>query len=160
MKGMENPFLRWWVAFSIMTVAMITTLVAGIGEFIHKSDSTFISWGILGVAFFASLHLGYKLKSYTRAKLLNEDVQQDFKVTEYFIETCTSLGLLGTIIGLIMMVVGAFADLDVTNQESVKESMLAMSEGIGTALVTTLVGLVCALLLRFQLVATSEKWRA
>jgi len=158
MQGMENPFIRWWVIFSITTVAMITTLVGGIGEFILKSDATFISWGVLAMAFGASLHLGYKLREYSKSHIGSN--RKDFKVTEYFIELCTSLGLLGTIIGLIMMVVGAFADLDVTSQESVKESMLAMSSGIGTALVTTLVGLVCALLLRLQLVATTGRWKA
>lgn len=160
MRGMNNIFIRWWVLFSVMSVTMATALVAGIGEFITKHDSTYISWGILVMAFFASLHLGYKLRVYSHASLDDQTVERDFRVTEFFIDTCTSLGLLGTIIGLIMMVVGAFTDLDITNIESVKESMLAMSSGIGTALVTTLVGLVCAMLLRFQLVATSEKWRA
>ena len=154
--GMNNIFVRWWVSFSILTVAITTTLLAGIGKFITTHDCTFISWGILGMAFGASLHLGYKLRAYAA----KPSHKRDFKVTEYFIDTCTSLGLLGTIIGLIMMVVGAFGDLDVTNQASVKSSMLAISSGIGSALVTTLVGLVCALLLRFQLVITSEKWRA
>ena len=154
--GTENPFVRWWISFSIMTVAIITTLIAGIGGFISKSDSTCISWVILAMAFGASLHLGYKLRAYSKKV---PEYKKDFKTTEYFIEQCTSLGLLGTIIGLIMMVVGAFANLDISSQESVKKSMLAMSAGIGTALVTTLVGLVCALLLRFQLVITSERWR-
>lgn len=156
--GMENPLIRWWVAFSVMTVAIATTLIGGIGKFITENDCTYISWSILVMAFGASLHLGYKIRAYSKRDVSAE--QKDFKVTEYFIETCTSLGLLGTIIGLIMMVVGAFAELDISSQESVKESMLAMSTGIGAALVTTLVGLVCALLLRFQLVITSEKWRA
>jgi hypothetical protein len=158
--GIENPFIRWWITFSIMMIAISTALLGGVGLFVAHSDQTFLSWAILTMFFGASVHLGYKLKCYYGRNLLKKERVKDFKVTEYFIEQCTSLGLLGTIIGLILMVVGAFTDLDVTDQESVKESMLAISSGIGTALVTTLVGLVCALLLRFQLVVSNGKWRA
>lgn len=149
MAGMSNPFVRWWVTFSVIFVALSTALLGGVGSFIVESDQTWISWGILTIFLGASVHLGYLVNGRS----------EDFSVTEYFIETCTSLGLLGTIIGLILMIVGAFTDLDITDQESIKTALVSMSSGIGTALVTTLVGLVCSLLLRFQLVVTKEKWR-
>lgn len=150
MTGMNNPFVRWWITFSIMIIAMTTTLIGGIGSFIVASDQTWLSWGILAVFLGASGHLGYLIKGKSK----------NFDVTEYFAEMCTSLGLLGTIIGLILMIVGAFADLDITNQESIKQALVSMSSGIGTALVTTLVGLVCALALRFQLVVAKKGWKA
>ena len=163
---MNNPFVRWWVTFSVIMVTLITALAAGIGEFIYRSDQTYISWGIIAVYLIGSLALGKVAHRCHRMVFKNEDIEDKashvevyFKekhlgIANYCVETLTSLGLLGTIIGLILMVVGAFADLDISNQQSVKESLVAMASGVGTALVTTLVGLVTALLLRFNILVT------
>jgi len=148
--GIFNPFVRWWTSFSIMFVAMTTTLLAGMASFIVYSDQSYLSWLTIAIWYAASFHLGYKVY-HAREKT-------DFTLTTYFTEVCTSLGLLGTIIGLVMMVVGAFDKIDVTNQESLRVALSTMSLGMGTALVTTLVGLVCALLLQLQVVIIREKW--
>lgn len=152
MRGLENPFVRWWVTFSIMAVAVTTTLAAGLGSFIAASDRTCLSWLILAIFFSASALLGRKVQK--------RGEEADVGVINYCIRTCTALGFLGTIIGLIIMIVGAFANLDVANHESLRVALVAMASGIGTALVTTLVGLVCALLLEFQVAVVREKWRA
>lgn len=148
--GMYNPFVRWWVVCSVTTIAVVTALFVGLGEFIANSDKTYLSWLILSLFFGTSALLGYKVY-YHGSKA-------DFSVVEYFIETCTALGLLGTIIGLIMMIVGAFSNLDVSNQGAMQEALASMSSGVGTALVTTLVGLISAILLRLQLTVAREKW--
>ena len=59
------------------------------------------------------------------------------------------LGLLGTIIGFIFMLgsVANIADFDVSNMQKV---LRHMSDGMGTALYTTLVGLVCSVLSAMQ----------
>lgn len=150
--GIFNPFVRWWVTFSIMFVAMTTTLLAGMASFIVYSDQSYLSWLTLAVWYAASFHLGYKVY-YQRGKT-------DFALTTYFTETCTSLGLLGTIVGLVMMVVGAFEKIDPSNQESLRIALSTMSLGMGTALVTTLVGLVCAITLQLQVMIVREKWGA
>ena len=151
-KGLEDLFVRWWVTFSIMFVAMTTTLTVGMGAFITWSDQSYLSWATIAIWYGASLHLGYRVY-YQREKT-------DFSLTTYFTELCTSLGLLGTIVGLVMMVVGAFDKIDASNQESLRQALSVMSVGMGTALVTTLVGLVCALTLQFQAVVIRERWRA
>ena len=59
------------------------------------------------------------------------------------------LGLLGTIIGFIFMLgsVANIADFDVSNMQKI---LRHMSDGMGTALYTTLVGLVCSVLSAMQ----------
>lgn len=151
-KGLKDPFIRWWTAFSIMLVTMTTILLAGMGSFIVYSDQSYLSWLIISIWYAASFHLGYRV--YYKRK------NTDFALTTYFSELCTSLGLLGTIIGLIMMVVGAFDKIDAMNQESLRVALSTMSLGMGTALVTTLVGLVCALTLQLQIVVIRERLRA
>ena len=60
------------------------------------------------------------------------------------------LGLLGTIIGFIFMLgsVANIADFDVSNMQKI---LRHMSNGMGTALYTTLTGLVCSVLSAMQL---------
>lgn len=150
--GLKNPFVRWWVAGSIMIVAVVTALLAGVGSFILDGDRTFLSWAILSIFFVATGLLGYK----THVK----GVDADHGIIEFFAETCTALGLLGTIIGLIMMISGAFVNLDATDHEAMQAALGALSSGIATALITTLVGLISALLLKVQLAVVREKWGA
>lgn len=139
---MNSPIVRWWIIFASICIILTTVLKAGFAAFILSADITFISWIILGVLAIGSVYIGRLAKSGEINSSLNR----------YFMDTCTSLGLLGTVIGLIIMVVGAFTNIDVNSQESIRASLLAMSSGIGSALVTTLVGLVSAMLLKLQLV--------
>jgi biopolymer transport protein ExbB/TolQ len=101
----------------------------------------------------ASVHLGCQIRG--RAGPINN---RDFQATDRVVEACTSLGLLGTVIGLILTT-GAFKGIDVANYESIKHALVAIASGIGTALITTMVGLICALCLQIQLAVTREKWR-
>ena len=48
------------------------------------------------------------------------------------------------------MLVGAFVDLNVADPNSVSESLKKMSLGMSTALYTTLVGLLCSVILKVQ----------
>ena len=67
----------------------------------------------------------------------------------FFVDLAVRLGLLGTIIGFILI----FASLDnisIDGGDDLKNLLIAMSGGMGTALYTTLTGLVGASLLSFQ----------
>lgn len=67
----------------------------------------------------------------------------------FFVDLAIRLGLLGTIIGFILI----FASLDnisIDGGDDLKNLLIAMSGGMGTALYTTLTGLVGASLLSFQ----------
>ena len=163
---MNNPLVRWWIIFSVSIIAMTTTLFGGMAKFIWKYDQTYLSWGILGVYLIGSFILFFVTKG-LQNKTKNDELSQNkeycrkvlrdgphFGTVNYCIDTLTSLGLLGTIIGLILMVVGAFSNLDISNQDSVQQALVGISSGVGTALITTLTGLVCAILLRLQLVVT------
>jgi len=64
-------------------------------------------------------------------------------------DTLMKLGLLGTIIGFIMMLV-PIAGLDTEDRGAVKSSMALMSDGMAVAMYTTLAGLVGSILLKVQ----------
>jgi len=54
--------------------------------------------------------------------------------------------------GFILMLSGAFIDLDVSDVVSIQAALVKMSLGMSTALYTTLMGLLCSLAIKVQLV--------
>lgn len=67
----------------------------------------------------------------------------------FFVDLAVRLGLLGTIIGFIL-IFASLSDLDISGGDDLKNLLIAMSGGMGTALLTTLTGLVGASVLSFQ----------
>jgi len=148
---MASLMVRWWSLASVTLIVFIYSMVVGLGSSISQADSTGISWVIFGILFAATLHLGYILRTWGK--------EANLGVTKWASEVCTSLGLMGTIIGLILMLLGTFSGLDVSDPESLKSALTSMSGGIGTALVTTLVGLICSLNLQAHVALIEQKWR-
>ena len=78
-----------------------------------------------------------------------DNVRSPTELGWFFVDLAIRMGLLGTIIGFILI----FASLDNINidgGDDLKNLLIAMSGGMGTALYTTLTGLVGASLLSFQ----------
>ena len=65
--------------------------------------------------------------------------------------SCLALGMIGTVIGFLLMLGTAFSDLDVTSSEALQAALASMAVGMSTALYTTLIGLVCSLIIKVQL---------
>ena len=83
---------------------------------------------------------------------ISKTIKDSFKVwLKDHAESMITLGLIGTVTGFIIMLGGAFADLDLTNIGQAKEVIRDMAAGMSTALTTTLVGLVCSIITKLQL---------
>ncbi|MFK7859916.1 MAG: MotA/TolQ/ExbB proton channel family protein [Granulosicoccus sp.] len=67
----------------------------------------------------------------------------------FFVDLAVRLGLLGTIIGFIL-IFASLDNIDIEGGDDLKNLLIAMSGGMGTALYTTLTGLIGASLLSFQ----------
>lgn len=67
----------------------------------------------------------------------------------FLVDTTVRLGLLGTIVGFILIFT-SLGDVSIDGAEGLRELLVAMSGGMGTALFTTLAGLVGATLLAVQ----------
>jgi hypothetical protein len=145
----NQKLVRWWV-FSCCTLTLLSgILLTGGAEFINKNDFTGISWGIIFIFVSGTIFYGYRLAR-------DENLGQG--VTEYLCDLCTGLGLVGTIIGLMVMIGGAFEGIDTSDPNSIKSALVAMSSGIGAALTTTLMGLLAALLLGMQKRLVETSW--
>ena len=67
-------------------------------------------------------------------------------------ECVIQLGMIGTVIGFIYMLYSVFTNLNINDTLAVQQSLSMMAQGMGTALLTTLVGLTSSVLIKSQLV--------
>ena len=67
-----------------------------------------------------------------------------------------TIGMVGTVSGFLLMLAGAFAGVDLTDEVAMKNVLEKMSKGMSTALYTTLFGLICGGLLKIQYFSLSR----
>ncbi|MAQ07112.1 MAG: hypothetical protein CMN50_05370 [SAR116 cluster bacterium] len=143
---MSRSFLLWWVQTVAICFASFFIYTFEWFDALYNSDQTKISFLIITIFIIASVTVGYL--SYRNSKNFN-------KLSNYVwfsSETMVTLGLIGTVAGFLLMLSSAFDNLDVKNVENVQEVITDMSLGMSTALCTTLVGLVCSVLTKIQMV--------
>jgi len=72
---------------------------------------------------------------------------------EWFVsDVVLTLGMLGTIIGFMIMLQGTFSSIEFNDVHSIRLALSSMSQGLFTALNTTLLGLVSSIILKVQLI--------
>jgi hypothetical protein len=97
----------------------------------------------------ARLQAGGRLDQALLLRALAGRLRGSTQFGAFMADTMMKLGLLGTIVGFVMTL-APLAGLDVENQGAVKSSMALMSDGMATAMYTTLAGLAASLLLKIQ----------
>ena len=142
----SKPFLLWWV--QIVSVSFACYFIYSFDWFLalYSSDQTKISFLIISIYLIASIVTGYL--SYEK----NQNTKKLSNYVWFSSETMVTLGLIGTVAGFLIMLSSAFDNLDVKNVENVQEVITDMSLGMSTALCTTLVGLICSVLTKIQMV--------
>ena len=139
--------LKWYAIFCSSLLLVYLSYYFGILHELYQTDFTKLSWVILAIFFVMSSALGYKLhkKNYKTS---------DF---EWFVaESMLSIGMVGTVIGFIYMLTTIFSGLDVQQVASVQQALSDMATGMGTALWTTLVGLIFSIIYKTQLVLVDD----
>lgn len=139
---MKNvPFLRWLLIIVPVTVMLIVAKSLGLYSDIYEYDKSFISFTVLAMFILQSMFIGFKTYS------------SDLRGSQFgwFVsDTCLTLGMIGTIVGFLMMLRGGFS-ISSGDAAGIQALLARFSIGLGTALYTTLVGLVCSMLLKLQL---------
>lgn len=157
----KTLFLRWVLLVSVVFVAAVTLYAYGGFAAVYRMDASRISFVIMAV--FAGMTvwcgiLTWKLDElFMNAKELpknlfqNElqDIANKSNHVWFAVALCQSLGLLGTIWGF-MMILPDFQGLQSGNQESIQKLIEQISYGMSTAFLTTLVGLICSIILGLQ----------
>ena len=140
-----KALLRWWLIFCVSLLAGGVAIYFNLHQNLYDGDQTKISFLILAIFILTSIWVGWCTKK-TEYQIQNIDVGW------FIAEACLALGMIGTVTGFLLMLSGAFADIDLANTATIQTALSKMALGMSTALYTTLMGLICSLTLKVQLV--------
>ena len=138
-----HKLARWVIITCAMILSTYALVQNGVLIRVLSMDTTFISLGILIAFIIAHFFVLKNITSY--------DEVLDKKLW-YIAEALIAIGMIGTVVGFTMLFGEAFATLDVSNPESIADVLTDLAMGMGTALITTLTGLICSLILKGELV--------
>ena len=142
--------IKFW---KIWTIAVLMGFAGAVGvylnahTFILENDFTYLSFVNIGI-----------LVLFTTVCLV-QTFMKSFKTSDtqwFFADAVLSLGMVGTLAGFLAVLYSTFQGLDVSDTDSMKAAIETLATGMGTALLTSLVGLVSSLLMKFQLVIIEE----
>lgn len=146
-------FWNWW------TVTILTYLGFGVASyfgaftFLLENDPSYLSFVILGIFTIANLVVG------TRSWRLKNDVSYYFRNNNalwFTSETLLGIGMIGTVLGFLIVLSASFSEIDTSSVESMQEIISNLATGMGTALLTTLTGLVSSTVLKVQITLLEE----
>ena len=140
-----KALLRWWLIFCMSILAGGIAVYFDLHIDLYDGDQTKISFLILSIFVLTSTWIGWCTKK-------SEHQYQNIDTGWFVSEACLALGMIGTVTGFLLMLSGAFADIDLANTATIQTALSKMALGMSTALYTTLVGLICSLTLKIQLV--------
>ena len=140
--------LKWWLIFCLTLLGLCACVYFNIHKDLYAADVTRLSFLIISIFICTSVWIGTK----TYKIGIHQDYNQKSDVGWFISESCLALGMVGTVTGFLIMLGTAFANVDVTNAVTLQQALSDMAVGMSTALWTTLVGLVCSLIIKVQLV--------
>ena len=149
----RNTLLKWWVQFISIVFASIIAWQLGWWHALYAADLTKISLFILTIFLFTTLTTGYMSSKPDDLKTRHLG-----NYVWFGSEAMITLGMIGTVAGFLLMLGSAFADLDVKDILNVQSAIADMAVGMSTALSTTLMGLICSVLTKAQMVILENSW--
>lgn len=155
----KQPFLKWLLLTALFAVGAVILLKTGIAWSIWDVDSSYLSAvtvafycvfsALCGCATWRSCNGDLAWMDEMSRKEAIRDLRQEEEAGWFAAELCFVLGMIGTIVGFIMMLSG-FNTLDISNPSTIQGLLTDLGNSMGTALYTTVVGLVCGSLLKVQ----------
>jgi len=140
--------LKWWLISCLTMLGIGICIYFDLHINLYESDITKISFLILLVFVCTSIWIGNK--TYLVDRLQDYDQRAD--VGWFVAESCLALGMVGTVTGFLIMLGTAFENIDLSNTATLQQALSDMAMGMSTALYTTLIGLVCSLIIKVQLI--------
>lgn len=166
----KKLFLEWTAMASLIVVGAIFAHRFGWFKLLYGGDATKLSFLILVIFAIATLVIGRLC--WQASRFLDSGFSQDSKTGEAFVrtmnsrlddgataaQTCTGLGMLGTVIGIIMAFPdGGFSAIISGDAAAMAPVLDQLTGGFSTAFLTTATGLISAILLDVQLRILARK---
>ena len=153
-----KPLLRWWLFISLTIILTFSFYYFGLFAEVWDKDRTKLSFLIMTIFFFTSIHCGKETIKISKAlegdttenEIKNTDWRGNQEIGWFVSDFVLTIGMVGTVSGFLLMLTGAFAGVDLTDEVAMKNVLETMSKGMATALYTTLFGLICGGLLKIQ----------
>lgn len=148
--------LKWWFCFCSSLLALGLSFFFGWAQKLWELDITKIGAGIVVLYFLFSIFIGWLTYlaeksannlSYFDQKNSVSRVEAHLKGGWFASELMLGLGMIGTMIGIMVMLSAAFG-----GDMNVASILSGLKVGLSTVGVTTIIGLVCSFALKIQLV--------
>ncbi len=137
--------MTFWKLYTLQIACLALLAFAwhyGYVDYVLANDVTRLSVVIAAVFISASAYVG----------VLAGRGKPPTKMLWFIAGSCTKLGLLGTVGGLMIMMSANFSDIGNPDVNVIEGVITAMISGMGTAMLTTLIGIMAAMMLEMQLV--------
>jgi len=151
----KKTLARWWLITTITLCGVYPLWTFGIFGDIYMADVTSIHLIIYAVFVLATILTGIAAwrtnTSDRRTGHYNKTTTKIVDICWFLSESMMTLGLIGTIAGMIYLFSMIFGDIDVSDPDSLKEALSHMARGLSTAMYTTICGMIGALITKVQL---------
>jgi hypothetical protein len=143
----------------VVLVALGATVSFHFGVFhdVWEQDMTKLSFVIL--AAFAAMTAICGISTWKVSKAISrgsiderslDQIEYNENTGWFVSDVLLTIGMIGTVSGFIIMLMGGFSEIDATNPATLQAMLGKMTVGMATALYTTLTGLIGSLLLKLQ----------
>lgn len=139
-------FWKIWTVFVLMLLATALGYYFGAVEFMINNDFTYLSFVNIAILYGFTVNIMYKAFTKSKSEIMASD-------SEWFLsDAVLSIGMVGTLSGFLVVLYSTFQGLDPSDTESMRTAIETLASGMGTALLTSLVGLIASLIMKYQLV--------
>lgn len=140
---MKNNYWWWWTTYVVGLILMVFGVVVFDGHvWLWETDATKLSFVIIAITTLTGLITPFRWEA---ASLRENDMAW------FVVKTVLELGMIGTVIGMFLILSQSFGSIDASNIETIKQAIATLATGMGTALITTLTGIICSIWLSLQL---------
>lgn len=156
-------FLRWALFATLMLVGAIIAVNIEISDglnffqYIYARDMTKLSFVIMAIFIAMSVRCGVLTWRASNDIEIHDDYNAEIKDIEnkadhgwFARDLCVDIGLLGTVLGLIYMLVSGFGNFQTADAETIMELLQHIIAGMSMAFITTFVGISSRILLGVQ----------
>ena len=146
-------FWNHWTITVLTWVGVYAAYHFGFITYLMNTDITYLTFVIFGIFQLANAYLLYVSYQVKKGRYFVPDRYGPLWFTS---DALNTLGMIGTLVGFTFVLSQAFGTIDTADTEQLKMVLANLAVGMGTALTTTLVGLVTSLILKTQLVQLEE----
>jgi len=144
-----KPFLRWWGIFTLSMVGFFLCRNYGFTDYCIAEDASYICITVFWLYMLQSMLCCRATYQFCKQTVSTAVTKAQLDLGWFVSELCLNLGLLGTLIGFVMMLSG-FRTLSIDDPSTSQALLTQLGKSMATALLTTVTGLVCGMVLKFQ----------